>query len=114
MYLEDLPKVIEDELVLPNRVCQREGICADIGFKLHTAWHYNPAKITALIIMLKTGIPESYDILRCDSSTSTFDLQKFFGRSKILLGKSRGPSFVLEPNKLTYNMQEVRHSTWSH
>lgn len=105
-YLEELPKIIEDkELMLPNRVYQRQE---SYGFKLHTAWHYNPAKITALIIKLKTGIPKSYDILKCDPSTSRFDLQKFFGRAKILQ-KSCRPSFVLEPNKLTYNMQEVSH-----
>ena len=96
--------VEEEKLKLPHKVYQESSTSCTFGIKLHAAWHCSNAQLIALIVQLKSGVPASYDILRCNSDTSRYDLIKFFGRAKILQHR---PYFVLEANKLTYNVQEV-------
>lgn len=108
--LNNLIKLLSGNYVvpLPNRVSDHFRVGLAFGFKLHSAWHCGYSKLIALLVQLKGGVPESYDILKCDSDITKYDLQKFFGRAK-QLQKSNRPCFILEANKLIYNVQEVNN-----
>ena len=101
MSLEDI-KVYQQ----PDRVLLRNTNISSIGFRLHSARHCSYSNLIALIINLKDGVPQSYDILRCGPQITRYDLIKFFRRAK-LPSRQHKPSFVLEVNKLTYSVQEV-------
>ena len=99
MCLEDIK-----EYQLPNRLCHHEK--KELGFRLHSARHCSYSKLIALIINLKGGVPEAYDILRCGPHITKYDLEKFFRRAKLPCCQHQ-PSFILEVNKLAYHVQEV-------
>ena len=89
------------EFVFPQRFqCSQE-----IGVKLYTAHDYTQEKLIRLLVSLAKGIPESFDILYCSTSTTLDDLELFMGRAKCQ--NLRRVFFVLGVNTLPYHIQEV-------
>lgn len=103
---ELMSRISDESFRLPSRVFDYVKVIQNFGLKLHAAWHCSYSKLIALVIQLRNGVPESYDILRCDYRVSKYDLMKFFDRANGREQHSR-PCFILEVNKLTYNVQEV-------
>ena len=69
--------------------------------------HYCPgcsqAQLIHLIISIYDGVPESFEVFRCHSSSSKEELSLFLSR----MAKHPLPYLMLEINQLSFKLQEV-------
>lgn len=71
------------------------------------AKQYEQRKLIHLIISIYNGIPEHFDILRCCSTTTKHDVNSFM-RRVLLMPRLY---LILEVNRLSFELQEVRRNT---
>ena len=90
------------QIRLPNRRFGHQQSTG--GCKLHSVFHSKHSELLGLLLRLKQGIPEHYDILRCNSKTTLNDMNLFLKRAQ---HKMHRQCFLLEINKLSYDVQEV-------
>jgi hypothetical protein len=89
--------------VLPKRQYVKQD--GEYGGILHIAIDFSQSDIMKLLLSIGHCLPESYDVLYCQSETTTQDLELFSKRC-CQFGQER-QFFFLEINKLHYGQQEV-------
>jgi hypothetical protein len=90
--------------VLPKRQEKKQD-CWEYGGILHIAKGFSQSNIMKLMLSIGNCLPEYYDVLYCQSTTTTQDL-KMFAKRCCEFGIER-QFYFLEINKLHYEQQEV-------
>ena len=70
---------------------------------LHYCPHYSQSQLIQTVIGLCSGVPESFEVFRCRSSTTEGELKLFLQRAAYHSLRS----IVLEVNRLPFKLQEV-------
>ena len=73
---------------------------------LHFCPEYPQAKIIRVIIEIYDGIPESFEVFHCQSTTTEEQLDQFMKKASIYARRY----LVLDVNTLPYKLQEVSTS----
>lgn len=81
---------------------QFPGVC-DTNQFLHHAPKYTQSQLVRLIVSIYSGVPESFEVFHCHSSSTKEELSLFLKRVE------RKPLkyLILEVNKLPFGLQEV-------
>ena len=74
---------------------------------LHSLPGYSQSEIMRLIIQIYGGVPEFFEVLRCQNITTKEDLRLFLNPMRAT--KQPFQYLVLEVNRLSYHVQEVRN-----
>jgi hypothetical protein len=90
--------------VLPKRQKGKQDR-GEYGGILHIATDFSQSDTIKLMLRIGCCLPESYDVLYCQSETTTQDLQLFTERC-CQFGHER-QFYFLEINRLQYEQQEV-------
>ena len=70
---------------------------------LHYCPHYSQSQLIQTVIGICSGVPEAFEVFRCQPSTTEGELQLFLQRA----AKHSLRSIVLEVNRLPFKLQEV-------
>ena len=72
---------------------------------LHSCLGYSHSQIIRLIIHIYGGVPEPFEVLRCQRNTTKEEIQLFLNPMRAV----RRPFqfLILDVNKLAYQLQEV-------
>ena len=70
---------------------------------LHHAPNYEQLQLVRLIVSICDGVPESFEVFHCHSSSTQEELSLFLER----MGKAPLKYILLEVNKLPFTLQEV-------
>ena len=69
---------------------------------------YSHASRLCFILEVFACIPEAYQVLRCQATTSEEELELFLKRAQTQMNHY----LVLDVNKLPFKLQEVRNGSW--
>ena len=72
---------------------------------LHCAPNYKQSQLVRLIISICDGVPESFEVFRCQTSTSQEQLGLFLERVE----KQPLRYLIMEVNELPFTLQEVKY-----
>ena len=81
---------------------QFPGAC-DTNQFLHHAPKYTQSQLVRLIVSIYSGVPESFEVFHCQSSSTKEEISLFLKRVERKLLRS----LILEVNKLSFGLQEV-------
>lgn len=75
----------------------------DFSQPLYSCPHYTQKDFLCLILRIFSGVPESYQVLRCQASTTEEELSIFLKRAE----NCHGQYLMLNINTLPFKLQEV-------
>ena len=97
-----LPKRSSSTTLVPHRLFSHL-LLYDVTHPLHFCPHYNQSQLIQTVVGICCGVPEAFEVFRCQSSTKMGQLSLFLERA----ARHSLRSIVLEVNKLPFKLQEV-------
>ena len=94
----------EDIISLPSH---HHSVTSYITQPLYSCSTYCQMDLQCLILQIFSGIPEAYQMLRCQETTTEEELNLFLKR----IEKHYNHYIMLDVNKLSFKLQEVSYST---
>ena len=85
-----------------NFTAKQQGMCGTVQL-LHHAPNYRQSQLVRLIVSIYNGVPESFEVFHCRSSSTKEQLCLFLDR----INKHPLKYLVLEVNMLPFRLQEV-------
>ena len=105
LHNHKLPRRSSKGMQCPRSVSQFPGT-PDANQSLHYAPKYSQAELIRLIVSIYGGVPESFEVFHCRSTSTEEELSLFLER----MAKQPLRYMVLEVNKLPFRLQEVLHN----
>lgn len=92
---------VKDSLSLPRHL---RSVTSHFSQPLYSCPTYSQMDFLRLILNIFSGVPEAYQVLRCQASTTEEELSLFLKR----VGQHHSHYLMLDVNKLPFKLQEVR------
>lgn len=92
---------VKDSMSLPRHL---RSITSHFAQPLYSCPTYSQMDFLCLILNLFSGVPEAYQVLRCQPSTTEEELSLFLKR----VGHHHSHYLMLGVNRLPFKLQEVR------
>ncbi len=98
-----LPRRSDSTPLLRTRSLTSLSLSHDFIQLLHYCPHYSQSQLIQVLVGICSGVPESFEVLRCRPSTTEGELSLFLKRA----ARHSLRAIVLEINKLPFKLQEV-------